>query len=140
MEGKMNIDQLIEEKKIKIMSMDELAEYLKSIGPVEIITPQFERTNGIQPVMPDGGEKWFDMLKTLPPETLYNIGLQKWEEGHWLYPSEWYKFIPAGYIVTDINGKDEAFIPGITDDDIRFGCLSYGFKTTPKPLENEGNN
>lgn len=114
--------------KIKIMSLDELGDYLKKIGPVNIITPQFERTDGVVPVVPDGGEHFFDKLKNLPDETLEAIGMQRWEDGHWLYPGEWYGFIPRGYIVTDINGEDEAFIPGETDDDIRFGCLAFGFK------------
>jgi len=115
--------------KIKILSVAELGKFLKSLDPCQIITPQFERTNGIAPVIPDGGAKFFDILKGLKPETLKAIGMQKWDKGHWLYPSEWYGFIPHGYIVTDINGKDEPFIPGETDDDIRFGCLAYGFKT-----------
>jgi len=114
--------------KIQIMSMDEFKEYFKSLGPVEITTPQFERTSGIDPVLPTPDSGWFDRLKTLPPENLKAIGMQEWDKGHWLYPHEWYAFIPVGYIITDINGNDEAFIPGITDDDKRFGCLPYGFK------------
>jgi len=105
-----------------------LGEFLDSLGVTEIITPQFTRTNGIAPVIPNGGVAFFDDLKTLPPETLRMIGLQEWEEGHWLYPGEWYNFIPKGYTVTDINGEDEPFLPGVTDDDIRYGCLAYGFK------------
>jgi len=114
--------------RIKIMTVDECMEYLKSLGPVEIITPQFERTNGIDPVIPEGGERWFDMLKALPAETLKQIGMGEWKTGHWLYPAEWYEFIPNGYTITDINGEDKLFIPGETDDDIRYGCLAYGFK------------
>jgi len=117
------------DKKTQIMSIDQLASFLKGIGPVSIRTPQFERINGIEPVIPEGGEKWFDMLKALPPETLKAIGLQEWEKNHWLYPGEWYDFIPQGYIVTDINDENESFVHGETDDDIRFGCLAYGFKT-----------
>ena len=117
-----------EKDKIQILSVEELGEFLKSIGPVDIITPQFERTNGIQPVIPDGGKEWFDKLKTLPHETLIAIGMGVWENGHYLYPKEWYSFIPNGYIVTDINNEDELFKRGETDNDIRFGCLAYGFK------------
>jgi hypothetical protein len=43
-----------------------------------------------------------------------------------LLPGEWYKQIPAGYEIADIFGEREEFAPGITDDDIRFGCLSFG--------------
>lgn len=120
------MDSIID--KIEILSIEELGNFLKSIGPVKIMTPQFERTNGITPVIPDGGIKFFDMLKSLEPEILKAIGLQEWDKGHWLYPVEWYDFIPNGYIVTDINNEDEPFVHGETDDDIRFGCLAYGFK------------
>jgi hypothetical protein len=113
---------------MKILSMDELVDYLKSLGNIEIITPQFQRTDGIKPVIPESNTAWFDKLKELPHETLKAIGMGLWKEGYYLFPKEWYSFIPAGYIVTDINGDDEAFIPNVTDDNIRFGCLSYGFK------------
>ncbi len=43
-----------------------------------------------------------------------------------LFPGEWYAFIPAGFPVVTIAGRREAFVPGRTSDDIRFGCLAYG--------------
>jgi hypothetical protein len=45
----------------------------------------------------------------------------------WLFPKEWYAFIPDGLPVLDINGETESFKSGVTDDDYRFGCLSFGF-------------
>jgi len=36
--------------------------------------------------------------------------------------------------VVDIFGEKEKFIKGVTDDDIRFGCLSYGFIQHKNPL------
>jgi hypothetical protein len=44
----------------------------------------------------------------------------------WLFPGEWYSSIPRGFGIIDIFGTDETFEPGKTDDDIRFGCLSFG--------------
>ena len=44
----------------------------------------------------------------------------------WLLPGEWYSSIPRGFAIIDIFGTDETFEPGKTDDDIRFGCLSFG--------------
>jgi len=44
----------------------------------------------------------------------------------WLLPGEWYSSIPRGFGIIDIFGTDETFEPGKTDDDIRFGCLSFG--------------
>ena len=44
----------------------------------------------------------------------------------WLFPDEWYSAIPAGLPIININAASELFVPGVTDDDIRFGCLAYG--------------
>ena len=43
-----------------------------------------------------------------------------------LFPGEWYRHIPSGYEVVDIMFQKEPFCLGETDDDIRYGCLSYG--------------
>jgi len=78
------------------------------------------------------------------PENLKKMGIQVWatydqekEDGedmylkpgeiHYLLPGEWYKHLPEGYEFVSIFGDKEIFKPGQSDDDIRFGCLSYGF-------------
>jgi len=43
-----------------------------------------------------------------------------------LIPAEWYSVIPAGYTLIDIFGKVFNFVPAISDQDVRDGCLSYG--------------
>lgn len=99
--------------------------------PVEIITPQFNRTDGLTPVVPTFD---FANLPSYPEATLRALGCCPWDEPDaigevlWLYPAEWYDRIPEGHIVTDINGEDEPFQRGVTDDDRRFGCLAYGFR------------
>ena len=95
---------------------------------VTFITPQFERTDGRLIYYFPKTVAEFDALKKLPHETLMKLGLGLWEEGHYLYPKEWYRNIPAGYEVVSINDEVENFIPGKTDDDTRFGMLAYGFK------------
>ena len=93
-----------------------------------ITTPQFERTDGrVIGYFPRTVQE-FDALKKLSHKSLMTIGCCLWDEGHYLYPKEWYWNIPTGYVVTDIFDSEEPFVPGTTDDDIRFGCLSYGFK------------
>lgn len=75
--------------KIQIMTTDELIAFFAELakdGPIEIVTPQFERVNGIQPVVPDGGAAWFDALKELPHETLKQIDMVPCEPGHYLQP------------------------------------------------------
>lgn len=98
--------------------------------PVEIITPQFTRTDGIVPSLP---QVKFSELPSLPADTLRAIGCQKWDEPDangetlWLYPHDWYDVIPDGTPIIDINGEKEVFKRGETDDDMRFGALAFGF-------------
>lgn len=69
----------------------------------------------------------FEALRSLPRARLKELGLLPWDEsGLLLFPVEWYPLIPAGFEVTDINGQTEAFVPGETDDDCRYGVLPYG--------------
>jgi len=97
---------------------------------VQIVTPQFTRTNGRQVTVFPTGPAFLDALKTAPTEILADCCMVPWDEESkvWLFPGEWYPHIPEGYMVTDINGNDEPFEKGKTDDDIRFGCLSFGFR------------
>jgi hypothetical protein len=98
---------------------------------VEIITSQFTRTDGKKiTYMPTTVEE-FDRLKTMSENNLKIAGCQIWDKEngntHWLYPAEWYNFIPDGYIVTGISGEAKPFRRGATDDDVRYGVLAYGF-------------
>lgn len=69
----------------------------------------------------------FDRLKTLDEKILKELGMRRWDEsGLWLFPGEWYNNIPCDFIVTDIFGLSEKFIPGKTDNDTRFGLLAFG--------------
>ena len=113
---------------MKIINMEELIAFLNQPG-VSVSTPQFERTDGVVPVLPEGGAMWFDKLKGLSHETLKAVGMGVWEPGHYLYPAEWYDFIPEGYVVTDIFGEEKPFERGVTEYGKRYGVLPYGFRT-----------
>ena len=137
------IEQLEEEFgcKMKILNMDDpdfIEQLEKALGcnlnDCEITTPQFLREDGILPGKPPKDKKFFDSLKNVPEKTLIQLGLRQWKRGHWLYPGEWYDSIPEGYPVVDIFGETELFEHGKTDDDIRCGCLAFGF------IKNDGNN
>ena len=96
--------------------------------PVTVLLPQFDRTdNRAVPIKPKDA-KWLDTLKTAPVSILRDLGLQKWDDDLWLYPAEWYDYIPEGYEIVDINGKTEQFCSGETDDDRRYGALAFGCK------------
>lgn len=98
---------------------------------IEFVTPQFERTDGIQVRSPMFSPAQWANLPKMADETLRELGLCVWDktdEGtHYLFPKEWYGIIPRGLKVKFIGGEEEPFIPGETDDDYRFGCLAFGF-------------
>ena len=98
---------------------------------IEIMTPQFERTDGREIKYFPKTMREFEAIKNLPEDELKKIGCQVWDrekgEVHWLFPKEWYTCIPNGLSIVDINGVAESFKQGVTDDDIRFGALPYGF-------------
>jgi hypothetical protein len=103
---------------------------LKDGEVLEITTPQFARTDGITPSIPDIA---FDKLHTLSKEALKSRGCQMWDEPDaegnvlWLYPATWYDHIPEGTEMVCIDGEKSAFKRGVTDDDMRYGALAYGF-------------
>lgn len=102
---------------------------------LEIVSSPHAREPGDPP--PACPPEDFEALKTMPLSALTEIGMRRWgrEEDHlgrehgsmlWLFPGEWYEKIPAGLAITTIGFEQETFAPGVTDDGIRFGCLSYG--------------
>lgn len=97
---------------------------------LEIVTPQFERVDGVQvPVLVDFND-WENLHKK-DEATLTALGFGVWEvtekEKHWLFPKEWYNSIPEGHPIIYITGERAEFKRGETDDDYRFGCLAFGF-------------
>ena len=127
--------------KLAFGDTSELAKVVRDaigVGPydeVEVATPQFKRTDGRKVTYFPSSPNQFEHLKTLKPEVLKALCMAQWDEkGLWLFPGEWYEFIPEGFVVTDINYKTEPFKKGATDDDIRFGCLAYGIVPNPQPI------
>jgi hypothetical protein len=98
-----------------------------------IQTPQFLRSPN-EPA-PHPAPEPFEHVLDLDYCELRSLGCKAWDEPDadgrvlLLFPGEWYRAIPEGFKVTiigDPHGPEEAFVPGVTDDDIRFGCLPYG--------------
>lgn len=101
------------------------------------VTPQFTRPKG-RPAPLAPPDDWSD-LQAYNPATLIDMGLRMWNDPDcpdsdwphkgkilWLLPGEWYAYIPDGTEFYDIFGEPIVFSSGETDDDIRFGCLSFG--------------
>lgn len=98
---------------------------------IQIVMPQFERTDKIKIAYFPKTMEEYEFLKTFSEDSLKKLGLGIWDKTdkgtHWLYPHEWYDYIPNGLTVTNIFGEDEIFEKGKTDDDKRYGMLSFGF-------------
>lgn len=110
---------------------------LKPGEAMQVMTPQFNRTDGLEVPLPLMD---FAKLPTLSEETLKAIGCQKWDDADsagkvlWLFPCEWYDHIPDGTRIISISGEHEFFKRGETDNDRRFGALAYGFeRKVPQP-------
>lgn len=57
---------------------------------------------------------------------------RKWDgKGLLLIPHKYYKIIPNGYSLHTISGRNIEFKKGSTDNDSRYGLLSYGVKREP---------
>ena len=130
---------LPENTKILSMDSDTFAEdFSEAIGlqpgeSLQILTPQFTRTDGVLVSAPDLTSQEWSNLGELPLSRVRQMGFQMWKEDekgiHWLFPAEWYLHIPNGTKIVSINGEEEVFVSGETDDDQRFGALSFGFIT-----------
>lgn len=111
--------------------------------PVEARTPQFTRPPGSPTPKPaPTSAEGFDALHALTDAERIEHGMRRWGEPEawdiarnpelnsaqmlWLFPAEWYDFIPDDYKVVDVFFQTNLFKRGETDNDIRFGLLSYG--------------
>lgn len=122
-----------------VLDMDDkdfVADLTRALGvkkgdTVNLITPQFERTEGRLVSYTPNTKQEYEALKLMDPENLKKIGCQVWEKEDgkttWLYPHEWYKHIPDGTEIVSICGNTEKFKRGETCDDMRFGALAFGF-------------
>jgi len=109
---------------------------------LQIMTPQFNRSYDIEiNFIPHDEGEIKALMETAPKDILVKMGVcvfytdeQDDEptylnrgEIHYLFPGEWYDYIPNGLEVVGIFGERYKFIHGQSDNDIRFGCLPYGF-------------
>lgn len=123
---------------MKSMKPEDLPEaILAAVGAqpgdrIQIVTPQFTRTAKMTRVAPP--PEPFKRVKELSYAELRTLGCEPWDEPDakgcvlLLFPGEWYESIPRGFPIVGLHGEKESFVPGKTDDDIRFGCLAYGVR------------
>lgn len=95
---------------------------------INLITPQFDREDDVDVMDAPASRRDFEALRECDDDELAELGLRRWSEDLWLFPHEWYDHIPKGFEIETINDKLEAFDPGQTDNDKRFGVLAYGIR------------
>lgn len=121
-----------------VSSLEELVEVLKKEldlkkgDTIRIATPQFKREYDLQiNWKPETVDEFNAVCNDLPTDILGKMGVRLFGKTKgrklYLFPGEWFNLIPEGYSVIDIFGQEELFNKNTADDDIRYGCLSYGF-------------
>jgi len=119
------------------LGADELADKIRdALGAtpdekINFTTPQFIRPAGEPvPAMAVRDREWWNDLRLMDKIALKELGMRAWDAVEddvlMLFPGEWYDQIPTGYSIVSISGSTKSFDPGVTDSDIRFGCLPYG--------------
>lgn len=94
---------------------------------IEIVTPQFERTDGHTPDDPPSDIDGFRDLRRRTPDELREMGLQPWPtHGIWLFPFEWNGSIPDDLSVVNILGQRMTVSERPDKEDKRFGMLAFG--------------
>lgn len=72
----------------------------------------------------------FHILRKMKQADLLKIGMQIWDvrnqKALFLFPVEWYDYIPDGFTIYDIFGEREKFSRASHKKEQRFGCLPYG--------------
>lgn len=82
-----------------------------------------------------------EQLSKNTEEDLLTWGFRKWslpnKHGQvlWLFPADFYDRIQDGTTVITINHNKELFVRGKTDNDTRFGVLSFGFYRIHNPVK-----
>tara|TARA_R110002051_G_scaffold257868_1_gene316891 strand:+ start:21714 stop:22124 length:411 start_codon:yes stop_codon:yes gene_type:complete len=115
---------------------------LKKGDVIEITGSQHHRDYDLEiDFIPQDQKELEAVMSTASKENLIKMGCAIWTsykekedrtylkkgEYHYLFPGEWYNHLPQGFEMVNIFGEKEKFVPGESDDDIRFGCLPYGF-------------
>lgn len=97
-----------------------------------IVVPVYEGLNNVvdalvEDKLPESAGSVLLDLTTPKPESLEKVDDNEWVV---LFPAEWYSIIPNGFECTGLWGDKVVFESGKTDNDRRFGCLSFGFRKT----------
>lgn len=110
---------------------------------IEVVSPPTYRppTEPGPGAPPDTREDWEDLWR-MTRQGLKERGLCAWcdpTDEDWpldrclmLLPGEWYQHVPDGFHTVNIFGVSSFFEKGDTDDDLRYGYLSFGVLAQPE--------
>lgn len=105
--------------------------------------PHFQRPDGRYIDYEPSSELW-DVLPRLEDDVLEGLGLQPWDEERqiWLFPVEWYEYVPEGMEIITINEEVKEFDRDEDTKEARFGALPFGvarpeFEPDPEPFSLE---
>lgn len=79
-------------------------------------------------MIPTTKTEFRQLCKNATARKLIVAGFRRWDTKGKLYliPAKYYPLIPDGFSLTTISGSTMKFKKGESDNDQRFGCLSYG--------------
>lgn len=96
---------------------------------VEIVTPQFDRIDGIEPESGPTTEDDVDALREMEHSDLVALGMRQWDEsGLMLFPVEWHDDLPEGVEIETISGVRKSFDRSEDLKEKRFGVLPFGIR------------
>jgi len=84
-----------------------------------------------KPTAAPAGFAEFSRLFDMTGEELKALGCGCWDGGLYLFPGEWYDYIPARFPVESTNGTVKKFEHGKTPRDLGFGMLAFGVRIGP---------
>lgn len=111
-----------------------LEEIRRRFPSIEIVTPQFERADDVEPAdVSDWSFSDWTSLRELQGNLLEELGMRPWsEEGElYLFPAEWAPHVPDGLEVVSILGEVDHWPPypdHAEQMDRRFGVLAWGIE------------
>jgi hypothetical protein len=83
------------------------------------------------PAQAPAGFAEFAKLFEMSGEQLRALGCGCWDGGLYLFPVEWYDYIPTGFPIENLFGDVKKFEHGVTPRDPGFGLLSCGVRIGP---------
>lgn len=77
---------------------------------------------------PSGRRVTVSELLAMTNDERYGLGFRNWDDGFALVPLWAFNYIANGEVLTSISGDTKTKGVDEIDNDVRFGCIAWGFK------------